>query len=1123
MMRFIFILLFITQIFSVSGLAKDIRETQPTPTPEQTREAEILTVRTPLERQLAGGETHDFLVKAEADEAVLITVEQRDIDVSVAVYNSAPVNDKINEADFSLGVDGTERVFFIAPKAGNYRIEVRSLVKNAKAGGYRIQLSEKRSATALDRRENLAAQRFYAGSNALKKRTAEFYREALKNFDESIVIWQETGNDRGVAQALYLKIDAFFNTNELKSALAAAEVLLPLWRKIGDRHFEADTLYSIGVIYGMLDEETKSLDFFQQARSVFRDLKNSMGEGKILAELGFKFYRNGDYRQSLTLFEQALPLSRKSNDFGGTGRALMAMGVNNLYLGEPDKSIRYFEEALPFAEQAGDPVLKANILSNVADAARDTGDFDKAFDYSRQSLELMRKIGDRFAESGTLHQYGDLYRHVGDYERAIPLLKQSIELAKATNRTEVEPLVHYSLGIIYREKGDYEKSNQSFRASLEISRKMQNDLYIASQLNELAWNQISLDQTDEALANAMEAVALFRKTGYAGGEAAALRNIGYAHYKKGASAPAKQNFGQMLAVAERIKHRNFEANAHYFIALLERDQNNLQAALASIEKGVQILEATRSSLSRSDFRTSFLAGNRKFYELYIDVLLRLSEMQKQTDYAARAFEISEQSRARTLVELLKESGAAIRTGANPVLLAKEREINIRLSSKAERQTKFLSIGSPAALDQLKILSVEISDLTEEREKLAAEIRRTSPQYAALTQPAPLKAAEIQALLDKDTVLLEYSLGDAQSTLWLATNDSLSVYKLPKREEIESAARAFYESLETNGGKSDERAGNALTEILLKPVADKIAGKRIVVVGEGALQYVPFAALPDPKTGNQLLIQTNEIINLPSASALAVLRRAAATRKSAAKTLAIFADPVFSPNDPRLKKAQTAKLENPAGEELQRSFEDTTSGEESLKTISRLPFSRREAEAIFQIVPPKDNLKAVDFAASAENATGENLSNFKIIHFATHGLLNSKNPELSGLVLSLVNEKGERQNGFLRLSDIYNLRLNSDLVVLSACQTALGKDIKGEGLIGLTRGFMYAGSPRVVSSLWKVDDAATAVLMKHFYQNMLQKKQRPAQALRAAQIEMSKDERYRSPYYWAAFALQGEWR
>ena len=192
---------------------------------------------------------------------------------------------------------------------------------------------------------------------------------------------------------------------------------------------------------------------------------------------------------------------------------------------------------------------------------------------------------------------------------------------------------------------------------------------------------------------------------------------------------------------------------------------------------------------------------------------------------------------------------------------------------------------------------------------------------------------------------------------------------------------------------------------------------------------------------------------------------------------------------------------------------------------RLRFSRAEADAIARLAPEGQRLEAVDFVANRATATSAELSEYRIVHFATHGLVNSQHPELSGIVLSLVDKKGEPQNGFLRLYEIYNLKLNADLVVLSACQTALGKEIKGEGLIGLTRGFMYAGAPRVVASLWRIDDRATAELMTRFYSGMLKDKLRPAAALRAAQVSLlqGQDKRWAAPHYWAAFTIQGEWK
>jgi CHAT domain-containing protein len=266
-----------------------------------------------------------------------------------------------------------------------------------------------------------------------------------------------------------------------------------------------------------------------------------------------------------------------------------------------------------------------------------------------------------------------------------------------------------------------------------------------------------------------------------------------------------------------------------------------------------------------------------------------------------------------------------------------------------------------------------------------------------------------------------------------------------------------------------------------------------------------------------LIVNHEIVHLPSASALAVLRRELAGRKPAAKTVAVLADPVFSADDARVKSGAKTQTGQEAPPDLTRSINDVR-GE-----LRRLLLTRDEADAILSVTPRTDGFGALDFRANRATATGDELSGYRIVHFATHGLLNSEHPELSGVVLSLVDERGQHQDGFLRLHEIFNLRLPAELVVLSACQTALGKEVNGEGLVGLTRGFMYAGAARVVASLWQVDDAATAELMKRFYRRMLKDGMRPAAALREAQIEMWKKKHWQSPFYWSGFTLQGEWK
>jgi CHAT domain-containing protein len=338
-------------------------------------------------------------------------------------------------------------------------------------------------------------------------------------------------------------------------------------------------------------------------------------------------------------------------------------------------------------------------------------------------------------------------------------------------------------------------------------------------------------------------------------------------------------------------------------------------------------------------------------------------------------------------------------------------------------------------------------------------------------------------------------------------------------------------------------------MLLGQIAAKLQqewnGKRLAIVAPGALEYIPFAALPMPQPSSaRPLITEHEIVNLPSASALAALRVETAGRKRAEKSIAVLADPVFDPGDPRVLIARNrisnknlvvsarsaGKTQIPAESEppsaLNSDLKRALRGFNIINErggFSRLPFSREEAQAIASFSPKDSLMQATDFQANRATATGGELARYRIIHFATHGLLNSEYPDLSGLVLSLVTEDGKPQDGFLRMHEIYNLNLPADLIVLSACQTALGKQIKGEGLVGLTRGFMYAGARRVVASLWQVDDLATAQLMKSFYRGVLKEGLRPAAALRAAQLETIKQKRWSSPFFWAAFTIQGEWK
>jgi CHAT domain-containing protein len=507
-----------------------------------------------------------------------------------------------------------------------------------------------------------------------------------------------------------------------------------------------------------------------------------------------------------------------------------------------------------------------------------------------------------------------------------------------------------------------------------------------------------------------------------------------------------------------------------------------------------------------------------------------------------------------LLELLAETHVDIHQGAPPESLEQERILQATLTAKSNRKISLLE--GTRNDEQLAEVNRELAAVLAHYQEVEGQIRSSSPAYAALTQPQPLSAREVQEqLLDSETVLLEYTLGEKRSYVFLVTPASVEAYELPKRSEVEERAHRVYSILTSRNRWIDGETGTqriarvqrderdyqkavaALSQMILGPVSTYLNGKRLLIVADGALQYIPFAALPEP--GNAAskrpvpLIAEHEIVSLPSASVLALLRQQTNGRAARPKQVAVFADPVFDKDDPRVNRGkliattESAAKMNPAASlpyQLTRSVGDVIGETRAVGSgLPRLVFSRQEANAIMAVTDHDKGMEALDFQANRDLALSKELGQYRIVHFATHGLLDNEHPELSGLVLSLVDSDGRPQNGFLELQDVYNMNLPVELVVLSACETGLGKEINGEGLVGLTRGFMYAGAPRVVASLWKVDDVATANLMGRFYKAMLKDGIRPAAALRQAQLEMWKDKRWTEPYNWAAFTIQGEWR
>jgi CHAT domain-containing protein/tetratricopeptide (TPR) repeat protein len=941
------------------------------------------------------------------------------------------------------------------------------------------------------------------------------FQKALDYYNQALSLSKILGDRAGEASTLY-GLGGVYNTlGEHQKALASYDQALVLARAMENRDFEAKIFSDRAIVHRELGENQLSLSSYNQALLIYRKLGDRSQEAFVLDSIASVYRDLGENQQALNTYNQALSLERQVGDAAGEADILRSIASVYSRLGNYPLSLDTYNQALSAYRTINNLLGEARTLSDITDVYQSSQEYDKALDFSNQALSLWRKIGDRPGQIQTLTTIAKIYKSKGNPRQTLSTATQIQSLGRDWDNGLFEGAGLIWMGVAYRDMGDYQKS-----------------LDLLNQ-GRLLWQGAN---------------------GWSKADARALREIGQVYQVSKQPQKAIEFYNQELVLRRKIGDRAEEAATLYSIATVERDRGNLDEAKKQAEAVINIVESLRSNVVSQELRTSYFASVQKYYQFYIDLLMQLHKQQPTKGYDSLALVASEQARARSLLEILNEANADIRQGVDPKLLEQERSLEQQLDAAEKRRIQLLS-GKPTA-EQAAALDKQVNALLAQYQEVEAKIRATSPRYAALTQPKPLTLAGIQQQVlvdakaasrgDDDTLLLEYSLGETRSYLWAVTKTGITSYELPKRADIEAAAQSFYE--QSGKQKLPDQRGlgvaprrdnievtTQLSQMLLSPVAGQLGSKRLLIVSDGALQYLPFAALPAPDTignGNQPvpLIVKHEIINLPSASTLAVLRQEHKGRQPATKTLAVLADPVFSQDDQRVKTlsgANSPSLEKQATRFITPTELNTQAltraARESGITFNRLPFTRKEAERILALVPAAQEMQALDFAASRALATSSQLSQYQIVHFATHGILNSKNPELSGVVLSLVDEKGTPENGFLRLHDIFNLNLPTELVVLSACETGLGQEVKGEGLIGLTRGFMYAGTPRVLVSLWSVNDEATSELMSRFYKKMLQEKLQPAAALRAAQIEMLQNPQWKQPYYWAAFTLQGEWR
>ncbi len=1110
-------------------------------------------------RQMKPGEKHACVLRLAPRQFARVVVAQQGVDVGINLY--APGGAAVAAMDSPNGLFGLEAVSVVAEAEGDYKVEVYSY-SGTPAGDYELRVEGPRDTTAADERR-VTAERLFVEAQVLRlgvnaktprEQAQEQYNLAIGKYSEALPLWRELDDARGEGYSLYGIGRSYTALAQPAAALDYMGRARERLRAAGDVPGEAFVLNEMGGTHRELGDPLQALDCYASALKLRVALNDSWGQAQLYNNVGLTYSNTGSQLKAIENLEKAISIwhgmaGQRLNEMRAVGNAAKAY----VEMGDLDAALERYRAVLGFcdAEAPASP-LKPMALNGLGLVYDTRGDPERAGGNYQQALELFRAAGDLKGQADVLDNLGMMHAFLGDATKALEYFHDALDLRQRLNEPKGRAITLSNIGYAETLLGDNQGALRHFELALALSEQARDRRFQAYTLFRTGMAYVASGDPRKALDIYERALALQSGEDLQDhrGQALTLDKIGEALSLLGEASQALGRYERAIELWKGVGDRQGQALSLYGVARLELGRNNLANARDRIEEAIGIVEALRYRVSGRQLRMTYFAARQDFYALDIDARTRLYELTHSAADVEAALWASERARARGLLDLLY----AARANANRGLPPGEAEADRRLEDEISELTQaYFRLGSLGKSEEAAAVEHKLAAYIGQQDELRA---RAAGAGAGAEQFRPLKPREIQQLLDPDTLLLQYSLGEERSHLWLVTGTDIEHHFLAGRAELEKAAGRLRQALTAyeprRPGESAEQyvrrwkgapelynvSALELSRLVLGDALPRLGGKRLIIVADGALQYIPFEALPIPEAATPagaapnppapaVLLSRNEVTYLPSASALALLREA--HPRKALRTVAVFADPVFDNKDERVRPPAggraAAPTPRPADARLMSSLRDLGDLGEGVMALPKLGYSLREANAI-KAVAPRGSKLAVGFQANRAAVMSPSLKQFSIIHFATHGILNDKHPELSGIVLSLVNERGESEDGYLTLHDIYSLDLPVDLVVLSACRTGIGKQVRGEGLLGLTRGFMYAGSPRVVASLWHVDDEASAELMRRFYLYMLRNndKTSASAALRKAKLDMMQGgSEWRAPYYWAGFVLQGDWK
>ena len=830
-------------------------------TPVETAASDELVQVTPgrsVGGEITAGAKRVFEVSAGAGTLLRFSIEKGDLALRTAVYGptSAKLPEHVSEdfevVELSVPID----------VSGTYRIEIQSREKVDTLRPYDLKVESLSPLTPAGRKDSEARQ-VMANAGVLRAEGKEAsLRQAIEDYDKAAVSWTSAGNFSSASQANVRSGDVHFLLSEYAEALKRYQNAVTLAAKTDDHFTKAKALSRIGRLYSYTGKNDLAQDHLTKALNLLGpvsantnpNVKNAYGEA--LSNIGEVIYSKGNMVTASEKFKQALEYLR--GDRKGEARVKMFAGYIAGGIGMPEQAIAETSRALQLYRETNDRSGEGLALTLLGLCHSFKADNDRAIDLHKKAIEIFRIIGDRNSEAIALNAVGQAYENLKDFKTALLNYEQALQIFHDRGASDFESGTIAKVAMMHRLMGHHEQALLLYERCLKLSRSQGKLRTEANALSEIAIVYAAQQRTKDTLQQYNRLLKFYEGINDRRGLAVALNELGNFLLQIGQKEEAAETFRRALTLSEKAADPSVTIATFYNLARAERALGRLDDAYSSINRSLNIIEELRRNVGSPDLRTSYFSGVRNHYELCIQILMDLDHARPNNGFAVEALLMSEKSRARLLVDLIRESGADLRHDAPKELISRERELSGLIQRQAQYQMQLNGKDS----SEIAELEDQIVKLRSEYQQIQAQIRDQNPRALSLSRFEPLSLRDIQNELRHDDILLEFSLGDERSHLWMITPDSFQYFELPPRKTIEDQSRKIYE-LATTRQQLDGQADHAtiqaqieeseklflpsasqLSQMLFGQIATQLGSKRLVLVTEGNLQLVPFDALPD---------------------------------------------------------------------------------------------------------------------------------------------------------------------------------------------------------------------------------------------------------------------------------------